>query len=108
MDVRKMMAGHEIDLLVAEKFNLFTASPVPGDWDASKNDRFRYVPQFSTSIAAAWTLLDAVTTEVVLVLDDWAIRDSEKWICKIRNVATYARTAPLAICRAALLLVESE
>lgn len=98
-EIAKMPAGREMDALVMEWVTKFTV-----------NDNF-YIPHYSTDISAAWQVVDKMKERGL----GFAIHCGENW----RPIALFdkeesendwigAETAPLAICRAALLAVCNE
>jgi hypothetical protein len=101
-EILKMEAGREMDALVAEKiFN--------GQW-LYKNIP-ENLPKFSASISAAWEVVERLIKHNPLSLDYLVDENNVLgWQANFRmgyNVA-FAPTAPLAICRAALLAVMKE
>jgi len=95
-DILNMPAGREMNRLVMEWVTELTV-----------DDNF-YIPAYSTDIAAAWEVVAKMGN--VNELHDVELRTSIRgWICSIfnsfDNFEVNAETAPLAICRAALLAV---
>lgn len=111
--------GRSLDLLVAEKvFGWSNMSPGHTGDDAYGHDPTCpdlpahgriHVPHYSTSIADAWKIV-----EILAVKSDWVsvgnTENKDEWACVIGNRSPYiherAKTAPVAICRAALKAVE--
>lgn len=107
-------AGRELDALVAEKVmgwtmlascpmhisGCSTAGIAPGQQYSS------HVPDYSTSIEAAWQVVGKITA-----LDSTHIfvlrRFYDGWHCAFGAISYEADTAPLAMCRAALQAVEA-
>ena len=124
-EILNLEAGREMDALIAEKVmgekqpnyvhaNLHMEYPETstcGNWQCfnifEHGDICEWHPkQFSTDISAAW--------EVVEMMGDKFdnVGHGEEWYCVYRpdewgNIV-YADSAPLAICRAALLAVTEE
>lgn len=110
-EILKLEAGRELDALVAEKvmgypkeiisINGSVKSP-NGDW------MVREIDEYSTDISAAWEVaeklgsfwIDHTVSDLGIDVEFFTSLDHSKE----RLVAT-ADTAPLAICRAALLAV---
>ncbi len=70
-----------------------------------------HVPNWSTSIAAAWELIDQIPPEWFVSVD----RDGKRWLCMIgsnKSSEEYysgeGTTAPVAICKAWLAWKESQ
>jgi hypothetical protein len=131
-EILKMPAGREMDVLIAEKVMKYKPgtfgvdAPVKsqhGDWIV------RPVPFYSTDIAAAWEVVNKIHTMVdghsglldddqnylTLVGGDWAatfgvVFDDDEWYDHLGEwpLAAKAETAPLAICRAALLVIATD
>lgn len=89
-EILKMPAGLATNQLVAE---------VVMGWDASDyTEKTRFKP--STNIASAWKVAEVFPT--IGIYHDSV---SGEWQVNIRGSVAKAETAPLAICRAALLEV---
>lgn len=117
-----MNAGRELDALVAEKVMGF--SPVewsgqPGDMALVYGDQETggIVPRYSTNVGAAWQVVEKMSALSWRATVCWAPADA--WNAEERAVVTYsggetnqddieaiAPTVPLAICLAALKVVE--
>jgi hypothetical protein len=117
-------AGRELDALVAEKvmelkvdyeFSDVLEPRVP--FLVDKYDEWGYLPNYSTDIAAAWEVVEFLRRKfwsTNIVCWDYSV----KWVvtCEYRTghgepkktLYADADTAPLAICRAALLAVMGE
>ena len=100
-DIRNMPAGPEMDALVADK-----VMHMPSWIQETANDYKGWRP--STDMAAAW---DAGTaTNLPMCVTQSQLKDG--WTCYFlldddwNTVEASADTAPLAICRAALLAVQ--
>ncbi len=100
----ELKAGRELDALVAEK--------VMGDLPP----RGYSIPDYSTSISAAWEVVEKLIADshIVALGVSWdAAKDHWKFLMRdfgeIVNTEYWpsAPTAPLAICRAALKAVDS-
>lgn len=114
-DVDSMLAGREMDKLIAEKvmgWGDFWSDPngvilmgnPPGN--TVEDDRIE-VPHYSTDIAAAWQIV-----EYSLQQRGWGFHSlDEGWSAsffvtgRTSLILSHADTAPLAICRAAFLAV---
>ena len=109
-DYSKMPAGREMDKAVCDAVGI---EPLPGqywypmkrisdtvivpDWD----DKQSVYPDVSTSIAAAWKVVEKASTEGPHKW--WISNEHDVWYANAGGVAeAQADTAPLAICRAAL------
>jgi hypothetical protein len=124
-DILKMEAGRELDVLVAEKvmgeikpvysheFHIEPKWSIGGNWyclpEYSSGDICEWQPKpFSTYIAAAWEVVEKIQSNgdvlSLTYLEDFG---EMMWDVhfRIANTFAYAPTAPLAICRAALLAV---
>ena len=113
-EILNMPAGREMDAILMEK--LFEYS-----WDSSfKGGAWRHadgscylqqlLPRFSTDIAAAWEVVEKLCDETGCDIVKVCKRDPEllrgDWSCNFgRGFEAFGETAPLAICRAALLAV---
>lgn len=128
MKIEDMEAGAEMDAMVAEKvmgwrtYNRNTAwwvdaeietGMVPsGGFRGFTSGMDRFAP--STNIAAAWMVIDTLSPKCA-VLDVYRQCDRRGWWgCRIwfgkdeeHDVISSAPTAPLAICRCALLAVQA-
>jgi hypothetical protein len=125
-DIRKMDAGREMDALVAEivmELELseidgyyrttvtLTRYPAPGFTRFDTEPWNKEIPEYSTDIAAAWEVVKKMQSPP----DEYffgikmtpAIPHKGKpcWHVELGGIFAYAETAPLAICRAALLAV---
>lgn len=82
-------------------------------WLDDEYNPLRSVPPYSTDIAAAWQIVEklkAIDVEFSLYYREWdgGRDEAHRWSAWFREGAeyqVYAPTAPLAICRAALLAV---
>lgn len=117
-----MEAGRELDAQIAEKvmgYAMTVVAAIDGEslgLDFETED-WQVLPHYSTNIAAAWPIAEKLHLSVMRAGDEWAaaVLDGEPHAeegeyhggyvdCGLHDVA-YAPTAPLAICRAALLAV---
>ena len=104
-DILKTEAGKEIDLLIAEHIMGWYVSPSglvsqknkPGDFVI---DACEETP-FSTNIGYAWLVADKLKLTIAPYKDG-------KYHAADGTVIAWADTAPLAICRAALLTTLTE
>jgi hypothetical protein len=94
-EANKIPAGRELDVLVGEY--------VFG-WKSISPD----VPKFSTDVSAAWEVVNKFSPLHLFILE----RDPNdlEWNCSFnaKHGIGFADTAPLAICRAALLVFEPD
>ena len=120
MRVDEMEAGRELNALVAEKVmgwgiihhnNGAVYATIPGSiewyaihWADGRDDDWSP----STDIAVAWLVLERVA-------ESWlpcVMHDAIQWVVEFDSITgnhtAYADTAPLAICRAALMAVGVE
>ena len=94
-----MPAGREMDALIAEKIFGLTV-----------DDNF-YLPNYSTNIADAWIVIEKMKSKhfrISYKSAPFQKYDKEPlgWLCSMSGfefIPEHAATAPLAICRAALL-----
>jgi len=115
--IRNMKPGRELDALVAEKVMGWTyGHPCPEGMDclhwADEKGKVRDYkpPQYSTDIAAAWEVVEKMSEQwpqyqLAKIEDGWSVMwgfDGYGW-----PEAT-GKTAPEAICKAALLAVTEE
>ena len=91
-EVLDMPAGKEIDYLIDDKVfgmvNISTGNPFESD----------LIPNYSTNMSDAWKV--AEKSGVGMLNNVHGI-----WECYVGNVVGKSKSAPLAICRAALLAV---
>ncbi len=98
MDIREMKAGRELDALVAEKV---MGQYFRNEWYKLYNDT---IPCYSTDISAAWKVVEKIKKEFVGISDPL---NCNIWECSFTfKTSALGETAPLAICRAALLAME--
>ena len=107
-EILNMPAGREMDALIAENVmgyqwgykHAFSTLPT---W--SKNGIVVTLGDYSTDISAAWEVVEKLRGKRVMEI---SITKKSFW-CTVyatgRNINEKADTAPLAICRAALLAV---
>lgn len=133
-EVEQISAGREMDALVAEKVmgwklvpytaycggtpEQATATAIAHGWYIWENGSGDEIPgqmednQFSTDIAAAWQVVDKIREQQGNVFTLWsgARTGPFSWRCQVLvDVCLYdasGETAPMAICRAALLVVK--
>lgn len=105
--------GRELDALMAEKVMGWTWSDADAEW-IDRGNHLPGLPKFSTNIAAAWEVVDKVAEtqfiEVYNALVDPVTGESD-WNCRIGKNDQHegtAKTAPYAICLAALQMAEYE
>ncbi len=121
-----MEAGRELDALVAEKVmgwrdvrpghytgspgTMYGKAPQPQPWD-SPQDRTKgvsFVPFYSTKIADAWEVIEKLADRDPMIAM-WGYEDGTAgWFCDFEGIKDHARTAPHAICLAALKAVGVE
>ncbi len=125
-EILRMEAGREMDALVATKVMGWEDDPEVPYWDARDvNGQVIHVSRRwspSTDIAAAWEVFEFLSKNSVEVavscngVERATIgHDSDGWSCSVwwfKDIESshaiegiYADTAPLAICKAALLAV---
>lgn len=104
-----MEAGPEMDELVAVMIMGYESSKVRNGWVELGNFA-TYPKRYSTDIAAAWEVVEKVREKgwgMAIVNAFSQEPDGPGYGCHLRNGMKthtgYAETAPLAICRAALL-----
>jgi len=107
-EIENMSSGREMDALIAERvlglkvdyeFEGFGGLRVPSLVD--KYDEWGYLPDYSTDISAVWQVIEKLKEHKPLLNYD---PYSKKWYMCFNGAPFYsAETAPLAICRAALL-----
>lgn len=122
-EILALKAGPETDALIAEHVLGLKVIRTGFEGDPDSSVRLYYggdtepMPAYSAWISAAWLVVEsqqwADDVSVYFVID----RDDEGYECRVRrssvsggvlpNVRAFAPTAPLAICRAALLVVLS-
>jgi hypothetical protein len=120
-EILNMKAGRETDVMVAEKvmglrLELHLGKPATRTVK-DKYDKIRIIPNYSTDISAAWEVVDFMETRCFSISITFVNPDRKsgttrefslltKYQCSISNGETvFAKQAPLAICRAALLAV---
>lgn len=121
--IKNLPAGKEIDALIAEKVMGFTISETdlggnPGKFITFNNGATQIcysVLNYSLNISSAWDVVEKMQDKFSFVLsyDDPPSDDEHKWSCEFFykgdpayiDHEVYAPTAPLAICRVALLCV---
>ncbi len=125
MNTDDMKAGREMDILVAEKVmelipcDKWTYSPM-GPFAAFMNKNCdhvdgscydsKYPSKYSTDIAVVWQVVEHFMSMdqgiTIRGLFNWECTIMGKNTNKIKWTEQYADTAPLAICRAALRVIE--
>lgn len=98
--ILEMKPGRELDALVAEKVTHFVSLTTAPNFEGT----FGYLPPYSTDIVAAWEVANRYWSFDLRKGPDgqlWTFRiiDDEGDIVALSS----CETAPLAICRAALL-----
>jgi hypothetical protein len=111
-DILKMEAGREMDMLIAVKvlgwkLDENTATSPTGSCNA-RNYRGHgddWLDYYSTSIEAAWEVVEKMPKFRISkgLLDEWVVEWPDK--LPYQNNVIIAPIAPLAICRAALLVM---
>lgn len=110
MDYSTMEAGREMDALVSEKVmerevSSYWVSGVDIKYESLKNHLGRRLAHYSTDIAAAWEVVE----KLHLIIGESVGSDGSHWYCTDKwddqeaTVEVCADSAPLAICRAALM-----
>lgn len=94
-NISSLPASRELDALVAEH-----VMHQPIDKFALAQGVLYNIPPYSTSIAAAWEVV-----EKLAVVGSAVLKKENGWICVLGLETADANTAPLAICRAALKVV---
>lgn len=115
-EIMHMPAGREMDALIATqvfghevKRDTVLTTFVPFRVDTVEwSEGFTTLAHYSTDIEAAWEVIEELTRDHY-DFDVWSETDSI-WceIFKGVSATANAKTAPLAICRAALLLKNSD
>jgi len=122
-EILSMPAGRELDALIAEKVMKITPEkcdfPVftdkrdwvdPGEYFVNVPGSVTELPRYSTDIAATWEVVERLTKPTSFPdIDIDLLTTVRGWLFVIKyDIAVHranAETAPLAICRAALLAV---
>lgn len=107
-DIMAMPAGREMDALVwmainGQKPNILICRYVDGDYQPHAGYPVGHIspPHYSTDIAVAWEAMEKFKER------SWSIYwERGHWVVEEMHVT--AETAPLAICRAALLAMEPQ
>lgn len=102
-----LSASRELDALIAEKVFDLSTRQWHGDLAITRGDEtyFHPLPYYSTSIEAAWQVVEHSDHHVQvrrLWVKAW---DAWQWVAEFGLVSGEGDTAPLAICRAALAAV---
>lgn len=114
-DWRTLPAGPELDALVAERVIGGKPCPViPWKWTPPLRASRCPMPKFSADPGAAWQVVEAMEKRGLhlQLTDEWM--SYPRWRAEFRSLDTRrpgenlekADTAPLAICRAALAVLE--
>jgi hypothetical protein len=108
-------AGREMDMLIAVQVmgwvltDVSAYSPTGSAWARNVHGDDDWLEYYSTDIAAAWKLVEKLCNETGCDVVRVCKRDPEifaEWSCNFgRGFEAFGNTAPLAICRAALLVV---
>jgi uncharacterized protein YjaG (DUF416 family) len=120
-EILAMEAGRELDAAVAETvFGWYDISLMTNSSNNFTNYQGfspgihsrRKIKNYSTDISAAWEVAEKFQTYQVTKTHQVnlpnGLEDMYRAIVKANKFVAYARTAPLAICRAALLAVMEE
>ena len=121
-EILAMEAGRELDALVAEKVMERTLMDGLGGTAIRVvyygKDTPHPLPYYSTNIAAAWEVVAKIKPDIDGgIAVEWLIDggDDRAWHTEIwtrgekyRQYCSFAPTAPLAICRAALLATQEQ
>ena len=111
-EILKLEAGPETDALVAEvmgaeRLKVRPDPPLREIVYVGLGRGYQFIPLYSSDIGAAWEVFIRFYYPSL-----W--RDGDCWTCALhrdidsKRVVAFADTAPLAICRAALLAVMEE
>jgi hypothetical protein len=108
--------GRELDSIVAEKvmgwkWNAESAWLGDSKWSRTHGDPWSFLPHYSTDIADAWAVVEKLRegNDVELKTLYWGKKTD--WWVRLNSgfdVNTFAETAPMAICKAAILAVGVE
>jgi hypothetical protein len=107
-EIMNMPAGREMDALIAKQITKIEGINDRGfkrDYDGSM---VQVVPEYSTDIAAAWEVAENIELFQFMYLTkdiQWQIGNHGEYGFDEFTVIVGADTAPLVICRAALLAV---
>jgi hypothetical protein len=111
-EIEQMPAGRELDVLVHFALHPTHKPQMGAGFYAPESDRYRQVPHYSSDIAAAWHITEILEPRGYLV-DITRRKDFDTstypYECEIWDTSAgpdmraLAPTAPLALCRAALL-----
>ena len=118
-EILRMPAGREMDVLVAKKimgckavmnrhgFPFCECAEHQHSGYSEEDDAFPLLLCYSDEISAAWFVVERLTDSESL--NDCELRTSIRgWRCDFGGEYVNAETAPLAICRAALLTTLEE
>lgn len=109
-----LVVGRDLDALVAQHvFRMFVDNTVyyQGHCDDSSCCEGEPIPDYSTSIAAAWEVVEKMREMgFTIMLNDYITTKRNSWMAEFVKHPTFgvihdAATAPLAICLAALKAV---
>lgn len=115
-EIMNIPAGRDMDKLIAEKIMALTgirwSTSYPTDWIYSngeyvvgKNLGWDALPRYSTDISAAWEVVEKLRHRGLFQINVW---HNDMCQVNLSNCdAVVSETAPLAICRAALLAVSN-
>jgi hypothetical protein len=111
-EILNMPAGREMDALVAEKVMGWRLHPHKTHW-MTNNNNFRRIGTFlpSDDISAAWEVVEKMKEKgrlYLIVSDDIGYKAEILLNDPVPMATAQCDTAPLAICRAALLAVMEE
>jgi hypothetical protein len=93
-EILKMPAGREMDALIMEK--VFNRKVSDGKVKSTVSNRNVSILNYSIAIFSAWMVVEKMGYPII-----W--QEPDFWVCSFGNYRATADTAPLAICRAALL-----
>ncbi len=116
-----MKAGKQLDALIAERIMGLLVRPAH-DMEFTSEREWAYegnfvitspegyspslCPSFSTDIAAAWQVIEKLT-DYDPQLTQWGYEDgSVGWMCDFEGTEAHAPTVALAICLAALKVID--
>jgi hypothetical protein len=110
-EILNMPAGQEMNVLIAPLagFSVFKSARARREW-ISQNWNHGFcvyddeLPDFSDDISAAWMVVERMTDGETP--NDCELHTTVRgWRCDLYRGSANAETAPLAICRAALLAI---
>jgi hypothetical protein len=102
-EIMVMEAGREMDAMVNEY--IIHDSPCVGVFYSE--EAYQNLPHYSTDISAAWEVVEKMSNKEITIyhqLEGMTVEQAH-WDVEIDGNEGLALTAPLAICRAALITV---